>query len=36
VAARALDRLTAGERRALADAVPALLSFAAQLEQEAS
>jgi DNA-binding MarR family transcriptional regulator len=35
-AARALDRLTASDREALADAVPALLRFAAQLEEEQS
>jgi DNA-binding MarR family transcriptional regulator len=34
LAARALDRLTAGDRQALADAGPALLRFAAQLEEE--
>jgi DNA-binding MarR family transcriptional regulator len=34
LAARALDRLTASDRRTLADAVPALLRFAAQLEEE--
>jgi DNA-binding MarR family transcriptional regulator len=32
--ARALDRLPADDREALADAVPALLRFAAALEQE--
>jgi DNA-binding MarR family transcriptional regulator len=34
LAARALDRLTDSDRKALADAVPALLRFAAQLEEE--
>jgi DNA-binding MarR family transcriptional regulator len=34
LAARALDRLTPDDRRALARAVPALLRFAAQLEEE--
>jgi DNA-binding MarR family transcriptional regulator len=34
LATRALDRLTAGDRQALADALPALLRFAAQLEEE--
>jgi hypothetical protein len=34
IAGRALDRLTAGDREALAAAVPALLRFAAQLEEE--
>jgi len=34
LAARALDQLTASDRRALADAVPALLRFAGQLEEE--
>jgi DNA-binding MarR family transcriptional regulator len=34
LATRALDRLTARDRQALADAVPALLRFAAQLEEE--
>lgn len=34
LAARALGRLTAADRKALADAVPALLRLAAQLEQE--
>ena len=34
LAARALDRLTPDDRRALAEAVPALLRFAAQLEEE--
>jgi DNA-binding MarR family transcriptional regulator len=34
LAARALDRLTPGDRQALADAVPALLRFAAQLAEE--
>jgi DNA-binding MarR family transcriptional regulator len=34
LAGRALDRLTAGDRQALADAVPALLRLAAQLEEE--
>ena len=32
--ARALDRLPADDRKALADAVPALLRFAAALEEE--
>ena len=36
LAARALDRLTASDRQTLADAVPALLRFAAQLEEEQS
>jgi DNA-binding MarR family transcriptional regulator len=36
LAARALDRLTAGDRQALADAGPALLRFAAQLEEESA
>jgi DNA-binding MarR family transcriptional regulator len=34
LAGRALDRLTASDRQALADAVPALLRLAAQLEEE--
>ena len=34
LAARALDRLTPDDRRALAEAVPALLRFSAQLEEE--
>ena len=34
LAARALDRLSAGDREAIADAMPALLRFAAQLEEE--
>jgi DNA-binding MarR family transcriptional regulator len=34
LAGRALDRLTAADRRALADAVPALLRLATQLEEE--
>jgi DNA-binding MarR family transcriptional regulator len=34
LAGRALGRLTAADRKALADAVPALLRFAAQLEEE--
>jgi DNA-binding MarR family transcriptional regulator len=34
LAGRALDRLSAGDRQALADAVPALLRFAAQLAEE--
>jgi len=34
LAARALDRLTPDDRRALAEAGPALLRFAAQLEEE--
>ena len=34
LAGQALDRLTAGERQALADAVPALLRFAAKLAEE--
>jgi DNA-binding MarR family transcriptional regulator len=34
LAARALDRLTPDDRRTLAEAVPALLRFAAQLEEE--
>jgi DNA-binding MarR family transcriptional regulator len=34
LAGRALDQLTAGDRQALADAVPALLRFAAQMEEE--
>ena len=34
LAGRALDRLTAADRRVLADAVPALLRFAAQLAEE--
>jgi DNA-binding MarR family transcriptional regulator len=34
LAGRALDRMTATDRKALADAVPALLRFAAQLEEE--
>jgi DNA-binding MarR family transcriptional regulator len=34
LAGRALDRLTAADRQALADAVPALLRLAAQLEEE--
>jgi DNA-binding MarR family transcriptional regulator len=34
LAARALDRLTPGDRQALAAAVPALLRFAAQLEEQ--
>ena len=34
LAARALDRLTPDDRRALADAVPALLRFSAHLEEE--
>jgi DNA-binding MarR family transcriptional regulator len=34
LAGRALDRLAAGDRNALAAAVPALLRFAAQLEEE--
>ena len=34
LAGRALDRLTAGDRQALADAVPALLRFAAKLAEE--
>ena len=34
LAARALDRLTPDDRRALAEAVPALLRFAAQLDEE--
>jgi len=34
LAGRALDRLTPADRQALADAVPALLRFAAQLEEE--
>jgi DNA-binding MarR family transcriptional regulator len=34
VATRALDRLTAQDRKALADAVPALLRLAGQLEEE--
>jgi len=34
LAAQALDRLTPDDRRALTDAVPALLRFAAQLEEE--
>jgi DNA-binding MarR family transcriptional regulator len=36
LAGRALDRLAAEDRKALADAVPALLRLAAQLEREAS
>jgi DNA-binding MarR family transcriptional regulator len=36
VAARALDRLTAEDQKALADAVPALIRLAAQLDQEAT
>jgi DNA-binding MarR family transcriptional regulator len=36
LAGRALGRLTAADRQALADAVPALLRFAAQLEEEHS
>jgi DNA-binding MarR family transcriptional regulator len=34
LAGQALDRLTAGDRQALADAVPALLRFAAKLAEE--
>ena len=34
LAAQALDRLTPDDRHALAEAVPALLRFAAQLEEE--
>jgi len=34
LAGRALDRLTAADRQALADAVPALLRFAVQLAEE--
>jgi DNA-binding MarR family transcriptional regulator len=34
LAARALDRLTPGDRQALAEAVPVMLRFAAQLEEE--
>jgi DNA-binding MarR family transcriptional regulator len=34
LAARALDRLTPDDQRALAEAVPALLRFSAQLEEE--
>jgi DNA-binding MarR family transcriptional regulator len=34
LAGRALGRLTAADRKALADAVPALLHLAAQLEEE--
>jgi DNA-binding MarR family transcriptional regulator len=34
LAARALDRLTPADRQTLADAVPALLRLAAQLEEE--
>jgi DNA-binding MarR family transcriptional regulator len=34
LAGQALDRLTAGDRQALADAVPALLRFAANLAEE--
>jgi DNA-binding MarR family transcriptional regulator len=34
LAGRALDRMSAGDRQVLADAVPALLRFAAQLEEE--
>jgi DNA-binding MarR family transcriptional regulator len=34
LAGRALDRLTAADRQTLADAVPALLRFAAQLAEE--
>ena len=34
LAGRALDRLTDGDRQALADAVPALLRFAAQMAEE--
>jgi DNA-binding MarR family transcriptional regulator len=34
LAGRALDRLTAADRQALADAVPALLRLAAQLDEE--
>jgi len=34
LAVRALDRLTPDDRRALAEAAPALLRFAAQLEEE--
>ena len=33
LAARALDRLSAGDREAIADAMPALLRFAASLEE---
>ena len=33
LAARALDRLSAGDREAIADALPALLRFAASLEE---
>jgi DNA-binding MarR family transcriptional regulator len=33
LAGRALDRMTAEDRQALADAIPALLRFAAQLEK---
>jgi DNA-binding MarR family transcriptional regulator len=36
VAARALGRLTADDRKALADAVPALLRFAGELDKEES
>ena len=36
LAGRALDRLTPDDRRALEQAVPALLRFAAQLEEEQS
>jgi DNA-binding MarR family transcriptional regulator len=34
LAARALDRMTPDDRRTLAEVVPALLRFAAQLEEE--